>query len=164
MGQIDRDVIANTPPPAIHLSNCAESITAYLTPKSTAMSARTDVEASQNQASSGITPDSLKTTLQQKLEATHVDIEDLSGILVKNMLHLTPGWELIDYRWLRSDVRSNHCLTPIRQEDDSSPTPSRQCHSQTGDRYYSRLDTEMLHPGRVGEEEGERMNVGNAIV
>ncbi|GAB7357113.1 hypothetical protein MBLNU459_g7916t1 [Dothideomycetes sp. NU459] len=43
------------------------------------MSARTDVEASQTQASSGITPDSLRTALQQKLDATHVDIEDLSG-------------------------------------------------------------------------------------
>ncbi|KAJ9623925.1 hypothetical protein H2203_005371 [Taxawa tesnikishii (nom. ined.)] len=43
------------------------------------MSARTDVEASQTQASTGITPDTLKSTLSTKLEATHVDIEDLSG-------------------------------------------------------------------------------------
>jgi len=43
------------------------------------MSARTDTEATQNQASSGVTPNTLKATLTQKLEATHVDIEDLSG-------------------------------------------------------------------------------------
>ena len=43
------------------------------------MSARTDEEASQVQASSGITPESLSTTLQSKLEASHVDISDLSG-------------------------------------------------------------------------------------
>ncbi|KAF2773622.1 bola-like protein [Teratosphaeria nubilosa] len=43
------------------------------------MSARTDAEATSNQASSGITPDTLTTTLKEKLEATHVDIVDLSG-------------------------------------------------------------------------------------
>ncbi|GAB7341243.1 hypothetical protein MBLNU457_7520t1 [Dothideomycetes sp. NU457] len=43
------------------------------------MSARTDTEATQNQISSGVTPNTLKETLTQKLEATHVDIEDLSG-------------------------------------------------------------------------------------
>ena len=43
------------------------------------MSARTDMEADQNQASTGITPDTLGATLKQKLEALHVDIQDLSG-------------------------------------------------------------------------------------
>ncbi|KAI5199945.1 hypothetical protein E4T39_05985 [Aureobasidium subglaciale] len=43
------------------------------------MSARTDVEATQNQLSSGVTPESLKATLIEKLEAQHVDIQDLSG-------------------------------------------------------------------------------------
>lgn len=43
------------------------------------MSARTDVEATQNQLSSGVTPESLKATLFEKLEAQHVDIQDLSG-------------------------------------------------------------------------------------
>ena len=43
------------------------------------MSAPTDVEAEQNQASTGITPDTLGATLKDKLEASHVDISDLSG-------------------------------------------------------------------------------------
>ncbi|KAI4730399.1 hypothetical protein E4T49_01849 [Aureobasidium sp. EXF-10728] len=43
------------------------------------MSARTDVEATQNQLSSGVTPESLKATLFEKLDAQHVDIQDLSG-------------------------------------------------------------------------------------
>lgn len=43
------------------------------------MSARTDVEATHNQLSSGVTPESLKATLFEKLEAQHVDIQDLSG-------------------------------------------------------------------------------------
>ena len=45
------------------------------------MSARTDEEASQVQASSGVTPESLSTTLKSKLGASHVDISDLSGTL-----------------------------------------------------------------------------------
>jgi len=44
------------------------------------MSARTDVEAQENQASTGITPDTLGKTLEEKLEASHVDIADLSGM------------------------------------------------------------------------------------
>lgn len=50
------------------------------------MSARTDEEAEQVQASSGITPESLSSTLKAKLEAEHVDISDLSGI------HTHPAW------------------------------------------------------------------------
>ena len=44
------------------------------------MSARTDVEAEQTQASTGVTPDTLGATLKDKLEASHVDIADLSGM------------------------------------------------------------------------------------
>ncbi|KAK4981256.1 hypothetical protein LTR66_010138 [Elasticomyces elasticus] len=43
------------------------------------MSARTDTEASETQTTTGITPQTLKGTLESKLGATHVDIEDLSG-------------------------------------------------------------------------------------
>lgn len=52
------------------------------------MSARTDVEATQNQLSSGVTPESLKATLFEKLEAQHVDIQDLSGNHDK--IHFSP--------------------------------------------------------------------------
>ena len=52
------------------------------------MSARTDTEAASNQASSGVTPESLKATLVQKLDAAHVSIEDLSGML-RYMAYLT---------------------------------------------------------------------------
>lgn len=43
------------------------------------MSARTDTEATDNQASSGVTPDTLKSTLESQLGAVHVDIQDMSG-------------------------------------------------------------------------------------
>lgn len=43
------------------------------------MSARTDAEADAVQETTGITPESLTTKLSHKLEASHVDISDLSG-------------------------------------------------------------------------------------
>lgn len=43
------------------------------------MSARTDAEAQETQASTGVTPDTLGATLKDKLAASHVDIQDLSG-------------------------------------------------------------------------------------
>lgn len=43
------------------------------------MSARTDDEAAANQNTSGVTPETIRATLKEKLEAQHVDIADLSG-------------------------------------------------------------------------------------
>ncbi|KXT01737.1 hypothetical protein AC578_2735 [Pseudocercospora eumusae] len=43
------------------------------------MSARTDLEAEETQASTGITPETLSATLREKLDAVHVEIADLSG-------------------------------------------------------------------------------------
>ncbi|KAK1050721.1 hypothetical protein LTR74_016974 [Friedmanniomyces endolithicus] len=43
------------------------------------MSARTDHEAEKTQATTGVTPSTLSATLKHKLEASHVDIQDLSG-------------------------------------------------------------------------------------
>ncbi|KAF4554531.1 BolA-like protein 2 [Elsinoe fawcettii] len=43
------------------------------------MSARTDAEATNVQATSGVTPDMLRATLVERLNAVHVEIEDLSG-------------------------------------------------------------------------------------
>lgn len=44
------------------------------------MSARTDTEAAQTAANSGITPDAIKSKLEEGLGATHVEIEDMSGV------------------------------------------------------------------------------------
>lgn len=43
------------------------------------MSARTDEEATQNQANSGVTPQKIQSMLASQLAATHVDVEDMSG-------------------------------------------------------------------------------------
>jgi len=56
------------------------------------MSARTDIEASESQASSGITPEILRTTLSTKLGAIHVDIQDMSG--ESQPIHILPILDL----------------------------------------------------------------------
>ena len=43
------------------------------------MSAETDTQAEETQASTGITPDTLKATLEQELQASYVNIVDQSG-------------------------------------------------------------------------------------
>lgn len=43
------------------------------------MSARTDTEAAQVQATSGVTMEGLKMKLEEQLGATYVEIEDMSG-------------------------------------------------------------------------------------
>ena len=43
------------------------------------MSARTDVEAEENQSATVSTPETLSAKLSHKLEVEHVDIQDLSG-------------------------------------------------------------------------------------
>ena len=42
--------------------------------------AETDTQAAAAANTSGITPDSISATLKQKLDASHVDINDISGI------------------------------------------------------------------------------------
>ncbi|USP75242.1 hypothetical protein yc1106_02516 [Curvularia clavata] len=44
-----------------------------------AMSARTDAEATNVQVTSGVTMEGIKKKLEEGLDATHVEIEDLSG-------------------------------------------------------------------------------------
>ena len=44
-----------------------------------AMSARTDAEATNVQVTSGVTMEGIKKKLEAGLDATHVEIEDLSG-------------------------------------------------------------------------------------
>ncbi|CAI6334623.1 unnamed protein product [Periconia digitata] len=43
------------------------------------MSGSNDVDVGQSAASSGVTPDAIKAKLEEKLGATHVQIDDLSG-------------------------------------------------------------------------------------
>lgn len=44
------------------------------------MASTSDVDAARVQNSTGITPETLKATLKEKLQAIRVDIEDMSGM------------------------------------------------------------------------------------
>lgn len=57
---------------------------------SATMSARTDEEATNVQNATGVTPDSLKEKLEKELEATHVEIQDMSG-----NTHAAPSSEVL---------------------------------------------------------------------
>ena len=61
-------------------SDLSQQLSSLSLRKHFTMSARTDDEASAAQTSSGVTPDTLKATLLPKLGATHVQIDDHSGI------------------------------------------------------------------------------------
>lgn len=78
--------------PWLNFSNLTCPISPSVTLFIPKMSARTDAEAEQNQLSSGITPDTLTTKLKEKLDASHVDISDLSGTqfhLIRSFCALT---------------------------------------------------------------------------
>jgi hypothetical protein len=118
------------------------------------MSARTDVEATQNQLSSGVTPESLKATLFEKLEAQHVDIQDLSGNRDKTHNLFLRLQYSCDARWMRPNVRSHHCITAVRKEDFTRSPSSCQQHPQSRNRCHPRLDTQVHDSCRMGNEEG----------
>ena len=120
------------------------------------MSARTDLEAEQNQASTGITPETLTATLKQKLDALHVDIQDLSGTgVLTRCLHLVTN-SIPRRVW--SDVRGDHSVTTIREEDDTRATSISERYAQRRDSDHSCLESEVLHTGGVGKEEGWQLS------
>ena len=65
--------------------------TISLTAQTSTMSAQTDAEAAEVQSSTGVTPDTLSETLKVKLDASHVDIQDLSGMTNQPQLPFFPG-------------------------------------------------------------------------
>jgi hypothetical protein len=56
-------------------------------------------------------------------------------------------------RRLWSDVRSDHRFRTIREEDDARAAQAGQWRAERRGRCDSRLDAQVLHAGRVGEEE-----------
>ena len=88
------------------------------------MSGETDVQAVESAALSGITPNSIKATLTEKLQAQHVDVEDISGILNHVILLIIMALAEDKCRWLWSSIRSYHSLTAFHKEDDVGTTSS----------------------------------------
>ncbi|RMY08938.1 hypothetical protein D0866_14692 [Hortaea werneckii] len=75
------------------------------------MSARTDAEATNNQLSSGVTPEHLQTVLKDKLEAQHVEIADLS-VSPQFAKKTTLARHRLVNNTLRDEIAAIHAWTP----------------------------------------------------
>ncbi len=103
---------------------------------------------------SGVTAEDIKSKLMSNLDASHLEIEDISG-----PYHPSPC--LLQYtrltdmrRRLRPNVQCHDSLTSVRKENDIGETSIGQWRAQGGDRENTCLDAEVLHTGGMGEEEG----------
>lgn len=91
--------------------------------------AESDAQAETVANTSGVTTASLQKTIAEKLEAKHVDIEDMSGKgngcpekgKLVGCLVLTTF-----VRRVRPDVSSHDRFTPLREEEQSRATSARQ--------------------------------------
>ena len=87
--------------------------------------AETDTQAETVANTSGITTESLRKTISEKLDARHVDIEDMSGKDVGfRGVHDVPVLTRIRRVW--PDVSSHDRFTPLREEEQSRTTSTRQ--------------------------------------
>lgn len=73
--------------------------------------AETDAQAENVAKSSGITPTSLQNTLKEKLQAEHVDVEDMSGTLGQQLFRHTRPTH--DPRWVRSSLQRDDRLITV---------------------------------------------------
>ena len=87
--------------------------------------AGTDTQAETVANTSGVTTESLQKTITEKLEAKHVDIEDMSGENhVQGEAHALLMLTIIRRVW--PDVSSHDRFTPLREEEQSRATSTRQ--------------------------------------
>lgn len=148
-----------------YLRQASRSLTAPRWPRpyatmNTPGAAETDTEAAAIANSSGITPRTLSATLREKLEASHVDINDISGTytpspIKKPQSRVGTGvltFSMCDCRGLRPSLRSNDRLSPIREEEYPRSPSSGQFGTQGGDRGHPCLDAEVHDARGVGEE------------
>jgi hypothetical protein len=135
---------------------------------------------------SGVTEEGLKATLIEKLQATHVEIQDISGsscappfyFPLSHCLPCAPypspiscppfpfhvkGLTLCPLsRRLRPSLQRPSRISPIPEENHPRPTSTCQHHSKNRDRGYSCVDAEVLYAGGVGEVNRERGGPGGA--
>lgn len=144
--------------PRHKLSKQLDTLTVASTSK---MSARTDAEAAQTAANSGITPEGIKQKLEEGLGATHVEIEDMSGtssaarlvnvvlgqlsIPLHSMCMRRSAFANDPIRWMRTDVRGYHRVATVCKEDYTSQASVGQRRAKARDRGYPCMDAQMSH-------------------
>ena len=87
--------------------------------------AETDTQAGTVANTSGITTESLRKTISEKLDARHVDIEDMSGKNV-GFREAHDALALTRIRRVWPDVSSHDRFAPLREEEQSRTTSTRQ--------------------------------------
>lgn len=109
---------------------------------------------------SGVTEAGLKAALTEKIGATHVEIEDMSGKqLTPNFSPLLSkdeksrrqsiGTQVNSIRWMWTSFFCYHRLPRICKKDDPRPTQTSEHRTQGGDCSNPCVDTEVLHTGTM---------------
>ena len=94
--------------------------------------------AAADQNTSGISADSLQASLTTRLEATHVEVEDMSGKahlvfhrgLVRNNEVPMLTFCVLLKRWMWSSIPGHHRIAAVRQEDSTGETSTGQFRPQ----------------------------------
>lgn len=115
--------------------------------------AETDTQAAAAANTSGITPASLSATLKEKLEASHVDINDMSG-RVFNSTCSDVGKLTLWHRRMRPSLRGHDRVTAVLKEDYARAASLGEFGAQGRDSGHTCLDTQVSDSGRVGEAPG----------
>lgn len=121
-----------------------------------------------------ITPATLKTTLTEKLEASYVDVEDISGkscplLAYRIYMHTFRISRLVyafgaddvllssrKSRRLRIILPGENSLPTLRKKVQSGTTSACKCCLKNGDCGYSCLDAKMFYARGVGETNTSR--------
>jgi hypothetical protein len=93
---------------------------------------------------SGVTEAGLKATLVEKLQATYVEIEDMSGTSPP-ILHISQFPTNHPQRRMRRRILRHNRLPHFPKKDNPRTAPPRQLRSQTGNCKHPCLDSEMLY-------------------
>jgi hypothetical protein len=101
-------------------------------------------------AESSVTEDGLKTKIKNLLQATYVDIEDMSGIFT--VCPTTPRQHSLTCinRRLWPGILSCDSIAPVREENLTGAQSTSQFGAEDRNRCNSRLEPQMLYTGTMG--------------
>ena len=122
--------------------------------RSPPMAAETDVQAAATAVGSGITPESMKATLTDKLQAQFVEIRDESGGFRRHCL-FRPSLTAVMCRRLRPGLLRRHRVATVRIEGRAGAAPAGQCRAKGRDRCNTRVDATLHDARRVGSKESD---------
>ncbi|KAI4109246.1 MAG: hypothetical protein L6R37_000677 [Teloschistes peruensis] len=112
--------------------------------------AETDTQAATTANTSGITASSIQEALKEKLQAEHVDIEDMSGT---HFSHRFVGVKLEGLRrWLRPSFQCHDRFPTVREEKHFGTASTSQLGAESGNCRDTCLDAQVFHSRRMAEE------------